>query len=133
MNSQSSQFYSMALLVPHTFNEGSIRYLLDLPDVYASDNSTIATALGLSRKDPKTFEPEDDDVWLPVSEGMKTGKLIRLRISYRDTVNSRIVTKSARIICPTSKVNTAISGLKGKTYRGKNITGAGIPRRRRIL
>ena len=121
----------MALLVPHTFNEESIRYLIDLPDVYASDNSTIATVLGLTRQNPATFEPEDDDVWLPVSEGMKTGKLVRLRISYRATVSGRTRTKSARIICPRSKVNTAISGLKGKTYQGNNITGAGIPRRRR--
>ena len=121
----------MALLVPHTFNEGSIRYILSLPDVYAEQNSTIASALGLSRQTPSTFEAEDDDVGLPVAEGLKTGKLIRLRISYRATVNSRLVTKSSRIICPTSKVDTALPALKGKTYKGNNITGAGIPRRRR--
>ncbi|MDT3674948.1 hypothetical protein [Microcystis wesenbergii] len=42
------------------------------------------------------------------------------------------MTKSARIICPTSKVDTAFSSLKGKNYKGNNITGAGIPRRRRL-
>ncbi|MBD2118854.1 MULTISPECIES: hypothetical protein [Microcystis] len=122
----------MAILVPHTFTEGSIRYLLDLPDVYDSDNSTIASAVGLTRQNPSTFEADDDDVWMPVSEGLKAGKLIRLRLSYRDTVNGKIVTKSARIICPTSKVDTAFSSLKGKNYKGNNITGAGIPRRRRL-
>ncbi len=122
----------MAILVPHTFTEGSIRYLLDLPDVYDSDNSTIASALGLTRQNPSTFEAEDDDVWMPVSEGLKAGKLIRVRLSYRDTVNGKTVTKSARIICPTSKVDTAFSSLKGKNYKGNNITGAGIPRRRRL-
>jgi len=122
----------MAILVPHTFTEGSIRYLLDLPDVYDSDNSTIASALGFTRQNPSTFEAEDDDVWLPVSEGLKAGKLIRVRLSYRATVSGRTVTKSARIICPTSKVDTAFSSLKGKNYKGNNITGAGIPRRRRL-
>lgn len=122
----------MAILVPHTFTEGSIRYLLDLPDVYDSDNSTIASAVGLTRQNPSTFEAEDDDVWMPVSEGLKAGKLIRVRLSYRATVSGRTVTKSARIICPTSKVDTAFSSLKGKNYKGNNITGAGIPRRRRL-
>ena len=122
----------MAILVPHTFTEGSIRYLLDLPDVYDSDNSTIASAVGLTRQNPSTFEAEDDDVWMPVSEGLKAGKLIRVRLSYRATVSGKTVTKSARIICPTSKVDTAFSSLKGKNYKGNNITGAGIPRRRRL-
>ncbi|MFN4852582.1 hypothetical protein [Microcystis sp.] len=122
----------MAILVPHTFTEGSIRYLLDLPDVYDSDNSTIASAVGLTRQNPSTFEADDDDVWMPVSEGLKAGKLIRVRLSYRATVSGRTVTKSARIICPTSKVDTAFSSLKGKNYKGNNITGAGIPRRRRL-
>jgi hypothetical protein len=122
----------MAILVPHTFTEGSIRYLLDLPDVYDSDNSTIASAVGLTRQNPSTFEADDDDVWMPVSEGLKAGKLIRVRLSYRATVSGRTVTKSARIICPTSKVDTAFSSLKGKNYKGNNITGAGLPRRRRL-
>lgn len=122
----------MAILVPHTFTEGSIRYLLDLPDVYDTDNSTIASAVGLTRQNPSTFEAEDDDVWMPVSEGLKAGKLIRVRLSYRATVSGKTVTKSARIICPTSKVDTAFSSLKGKNYKGNNITGAGIPRRRRL-
>ena len=101
-------------------------------DVYDSDNSTIASAVGLTRQHPSTFEADDDDVWLPVSEGLKAGKLIRVRLSYRATVSGRTVTKSARIICPTSKVDTAFSSLKGKNYKGNNITGAGIPRRRRL-
>jgi len=123
----------MAFLVPHTFQEGSITYILKLPDVYASDNSTIASALGLTRKDPKDFEPGDDDVWMPVSEGLKTGKLIRIRLSYRFAKTGKTVTKSARVVCPTSKVDTAMAGLLGKTYKGNNVTSAGIPRRRRLF
>jgi hypothetical protein len=42
------------------------------------------------------------------------------------------VTKSTKIICPTNKVDTAITALRTKEYKGKNITGAGIPRRRRL-
>lgn len=118
-------------LVPHYYNEGSTRYILSLPDVYASEGSTIASALGLT-KAPDNFEPDEDDVGLSVSEGLRTAKLVRLRISYRDTAGGRTVTKSSRIVCPAAKVNTAIAAIKTKTYKGKNITGAGVPRRRRL-
>lgn len=121
----------MALLVPHTFTEGSITYILRLPDVYASDNSTIASALGLTRKEPTSFEPGENDAYLPVGQGLKTGKLIKIRLSYRVTENSKTKTKSTRVVCPLSKVDTALAALLGKTYKGNNITGAGIPRRRR--
>lgn len=120
-------------LVPHYYTEGSIRYILSLPDVYASDGSNIASVLGLTRVNPLNFEPEDGDAGLSVSEGLRLGKLIRLRISYRDTVGGKTVTKSARVVCPTSKVDTAMAALLGKTYKGNNITGAGIPRRRRLF
>jgi len=70
-----------------------IRYVLSLPDLYEGEQSTIASALGITR--PTNFEPNDDDVGLSVSEGLKTGKLIRLRLSYRDVVNSTNGTKSA--------------------------------------
>lgn len=117
-------------LVPHYYTEGSIRYVLSLPDVYQGEQSTIASALGITR--PENYEPDDDDVGLSVSEGLRAGKLIRLRISYRDVVSGRNVTKSAKIICPVNKVDTAIPALRSKEYKGKNITGAGIPRRRRL-
>ena len=118
-------------LVTHYFTDGSIRYILQLPDVYASTGSTIGAAMGIT-KAPTSFEPDDNDVGLLVSEGLKNGRLIRLRLSYRQTVNGRNITKSARIICPTSKVDTALPSLKNKTYKSFNITGAGIPRRRRL-
>lgn len=118
-------------LVPHYYNEGQTRYILSLPDVYASEGSTIASALGLT-KAPANFEPDDDDVGLSVSEGLRTAKLVRLRISYRDTVGGRTVTKSSRIVCPVQRVDTAIASLKTKNYKGKNVTGAGVPRRRRL-
>ena len=118
-------------LVPHYYTENSIRFILSLPDVYDSEGSTIAGSLGFT-KAPDNFEPDENDVGLSVSDGLRTGKLIRLRLSYRDTVNGRTITKSARIVCPASKVNTAISALRSKQYKGNNITGAGVPRRRRL-
>ncbi|MGV2389705.1 MAG UNVERIFIED_CONTAM: hypothetical protein LVR29_19940 [Microcystis novacekii LVE1205-3] len=118
-------------LVTHYFTDGGIRYILQLPDVYASTGRTIGAAMGIT-KASTTFESGDDDVGLLVSEGLKTGKLVRLRLSYRRVVNGRNTTRSARIICPTSKVNTALPSLKSKTYRTFNITGAGMPRRRRL-
>lgn len=118
-------------LVPHFFSEGSNRYILELPDTYASTGSNIGSAMGIT-KAPANFEPDEDDFGLSVSEGLKTGRLVRLRISYRQTVAGRNITKSARIICPTSKVDTALPSLKTKTFKGFNIVGAGIPRRRRL-
>lgn len=118
-------------LVTHYFTEGPIRYILELPDVYASTGNTIGSAMNIT-KAPANFEPDDDDVGMSVSEGLRTGKLVRLRLSYRTVVNGRNITKSARIICPTSKVNTALPSLRSKTYKSFNIVGAGIPRRRRL-
>ena len=117
--------------VPHYYTEGSTRFILSLPDVYAAEGSTIASALGIT-KAPANFEPDEDDIGLLVSDALRTGKLIRLRISYRVTVSGRNLTKSAKIVCPASKVDTAISALKAKNYKGNNITGAGVPRRRRL-
>ena len=118
-------------LVTHFFTEGSTRFILELHDVYASNGSTIASAMGITRA-PSNFEPDEDDVGLRVSDGLRTGRLIRLRLSYRTVVDGRNITKSARIICPTSKVDTALFSLKNKTYKTFNIVGAGIPRRRRL-
>jgi hypothetical protein len=118
-------------LATHFFTEGSIRFLLELPDVYASTGSTIGSAMGIT-KAPSNFEPDDDDIGLRVSDALRTGRLIRLRLSYRTVVDGRNITKSARIICPTFKVDTALPSLKNKTYKTFNVTGAGIPRRRRL-
>jgi hypothetical protein len=118
-------------LVTHFFSEGSKRFILELPDTYASTGNTIGSAMGIT-KAPANFEPDEDDIGLSVSEGLKTGRLVRLRVSYRTVVSGRNVTKSARIICPTSKVDTALPSLKSKTYKTFNIVGAGIPRRRRL-
>jgi hypothetical protein len=118
-------------LVTHHFTEGSARFLLELPDVYTTNGSTIGSAMGISRA-ANNFEPTDNDIAMRVSDGLRTGRLIRLRLSYRTVVDGRDITKSARIVCPTSKVDTALLSLKSKTYKTFNITGAGIPRRRRL-
>ncbi|NCR56558.1 MAG: hypothetical protein GPJ01_01565 [Microcystis aeruginosa LL13-06] len=87
--------------------------------------------MGISRA-PSNFEPTENDVVMRVSDGLRTGRLIRVRLSYQTLVDGRNITKSARIVCPSSKVDTALVSLKSKTYKTFNIVGSGIPRRRRL-
>lgn len=117
----------MAELLPHYFTEGSTRFILSLPDVYGGNGYTIGQALGIT-KAPDGFVADDDDAGLSVSEGLRTGKLVRLRLSYREGSRS----KSTKIVCPTGKVSTAINSIQGKTYDSKKVISAGIPRRRRL-
>lgn len=118
-------------LHPHYFTEGGIRYILELPDVYGNSGSTIGQAFGITRAqdtDSAPFEPAENDVGLSVSDGMKNGKLVRIRISYLDNTTRR----TARVICPASRVDTGIRTVKAKTYKNGKVLGAGIPRRRKL-
>jgi hypothetical protein len=58
-----------------------------------------------------------------ISEAKKGGKLITLAAIDKDG-------KSHRIQCSIDKASSAISGLVGKSFAGKTIASAGIPRRR---
>lgn len=111
----------------HSFTVDGTKFLITLPDVYDSTGNTIGQAFGLSKLSD-TYTPDDSDASLTVSEGLKTGKLIRLRLSYKVAGKA----KSARVVCPTQKVDTGLSAVLGKTYKGADITGAGVPRRRRL-
>lgn len=115
-------------LQTHYFTEGGIRYILELRDVYEVAGSTVGSAMGLTRASD-AFEPDENDVGLEVSEGLRTGKLARIRISYRLSSGK---TRSAKLICPIGRVGTAIRALKTKTYKNGNVVGAGMPRRRRL-
>jgi hypothetical protein len=111
-----------------TFTENGTRYVLELRDVYDVAGSTVASAFGLTRA-ADNFEPEENDVGLSVSQGLENGKLAKIRVSYR-TASGK--TRSARLVCPTSRIDTAIRAVKIKTYKNGNVVGAGIPRRREL-
>lgn len=116
----------------HTFKIGIKEYLIALPDYYDGNGgggvSNIGSAMGISKIFPETeIDPDKYDT-VTVSDGLKNGVLVRLRISYDDGTKN----KSARIICPVDKAKVAICALLGKIYKGKIVVSAGIPRRRRL-
>lgn len=122
----------MAALRPHVFTVGAKKYFIRLPDVY--DNGadyTVGSAFGISKL-TGDIEVSDDDDRMEVSDGLKNGKLIRVRISYKKTVNGVTRTKTARLVCPINKAAAGIAAVQAKKYAGVDVTTSGIPRRRRL-
>ncbi|WP_157072168.1 hypothetical protein [Picosynechococcus sp. PCC 73109] len=95
-----------------------------LPDVYDG----IGSAVGITEITPE--QAADITNSMGVSEGLKDGQLVRLRLTVRDATTGR--SKSARVLCSVTEVRTAISRLPGLTYRGNAVRSAGVPRRRRL-
>jgi hypothetical protein len=95
-----------------------------LPDVYDG----VGTALGITEMTPEEAASIQDSISL--SEGLKNGQLIRLRLTVRDATTGK--SKSARVVCSITEVRTAIANVVGKTYRGNLVRSAGTPRRRRL-
>jgi hypothetical protein len=62
-----------------------------------------------------------------VSNLIKQGLMIRLRVRYQEGNEH----KTAFILCSISKVSSAITGIRGKAFKGGTITSASIMRRRR--
>jgi hypothetical protein len=112
----------------HYFTEAGTRYIVELRDVYDVAGSTVASAFGLTRASDN-FAPAEDDVGMSVSQGLENGKLVKVRVSYRTSAGR---TKSARLVCPISRLDTAMRAVKTKTYKNGNVVGAGIPRRRKL-
>lgn len=115
---------------PHQFTLDNRKYAITLPNFYDDgSNSNIGEAVGLTK-----IKDEDDLTGMDtvtVSEGLLTGKLIRIRIGFSgQNTNNR--TKSANIICPIDNAKTAIGTIYKKKYRGNDVVSAGIPRRRRL-
>lgn len=94
-----------------------------LPDLYEG----VGTALGIT----KITNDEAGTIknTISVSEGLKAGQIVRLRLSVREALGK---TKSARVLCSITEVRTAVANVVGKTYRGNQVRSAGIPRRRRL-
>jgi hypothetical protein len=115
--------------VYHKFTMGTQQFAVKLADVYEGNGSNIGTAVGLDRV--TTGNELDDDVTeISISDGLKNGKLARLRLSIKNGTTGRVT--SARIVCPIDKIARAKGNLLDKTYLNRNITSAGIPRRRRL-
>ena len=121
----------MAALVPHKLEINNKTYYAKLPDVY--DNGAdynIGSALGISRLgDTEEIDATADTI--EIGDGIKTGKLMRIRISYQDATDNN-KSKSSQVVCPVDKAKTAITAVLSKTYKASNIKSAGIPRRRRL-
>jgi hypothetical protein len=103
------------------------RFIINLPDVYLGQSSTFGAVFGLTKL-ADNFVPDEDDAGITVSEGLKTGKLVRVRLSYKDGTKF----KSARVVCPTARLEAALQSASTRKYKGKDIISAGIPRRRRL-
>jgi hypothetical protein len=95
-----------------------------LPDVYEG----IGSAVGITPITEQEAATITDTISL--SEGLKNGQLVSLRLTVRDAATGR--SKSATVRCSITEVRTAISNVVGKIYRGNVVKSAGIKRRRRL-
>lgn len=121
----------MPALVPHKIVINSKDYYIKLPDFYDDgDNSNIGSAMSITKLTADDEIGADEDT-IQVGDSIKTGKLLRLRLTYKDSENGN-VSRSAQVICPVDKAKSAITAVLTKKYRGGNITAAGVPRRRRL-
>lgn len=118
-------------LFPHKVSVGTQSFICQLPDLYSGTGSTTGTALGVTKL-ADNYEYLDDDVVMDVNDGLRTGKFLRVRVTYVDTTITPPVKKSSKLICSLDKAKTCISALKSKTIEGFNITSAGFPTRRRL-
>jgi hypothetical protein len=61
-----------------------------------------------------------------------SGDMVRSGLAVRLTVSFKVgtKTKNARVLCPTNKVQAALTGLLDKTVKGGKVFSARIPRSR---
>lgn len=122
----------MPALKPHKFKIGTKSYYINVPDVYDNATSTIGKAFGITKVTADTASEDEDGETYEVSALLKTGKLIRLRISYIVGTGTTAKRRSARVVCPIDKVSKAITEVRAQKYQGVEVTTSGIPRRRRL-
>lgn len=106
-----------APLKAHTLKVGTKNYTIKLPDVYQG----LGTVTGIS-----SGSPENSDGGHTLSTAKMAGLLGQIRISYKDGTK----TKSSLLSVAIDKMDTAVSDVLGKQYRGFTIASASIPRRR---
>ena len=121
----------MASLKPHKFTSNGTTYFIKLPDVYDNGGEyNIGSAMGISKLGANE-EITANDISLEVGDGIKNGQLIRLRLSYNDSTDNN-KSKTAKVVCPIDKASSAIVALLAKNYKGSDVKGAAVPRRRRL-
>ncbi|NJO98672.1 MAG: hypothetical protein HC764_23940 [Pleurocapsa sp. CRU_1_2] len=122
----------MPTLRPHKFIDGTKTYYVKLPDVYDNASHTIGNAFGLKLVTADTASEDEDGDGITVSEGLLTGKLIRVRLSYIVGTGLTAKRRTARVVCPIGVASKAIVKVLSEKYKGIEISSAGIPRRRRL-
>lgn len=105
----------------HKFVLENKTWLVRVPDIYDS----IGTVVGITEL---TGDPPNGSERTSVKEALKTGKLVRLRVSYMENSKRRV----SSILCLRTKIADALDDLPDKTMDGKPIKSAYQPTRRRL-
>lgn len=102
----------------HLVTVGARKFLVELPDVYdaITNNTGVQEATDANRADALSYT---------VSGLLYSGMVAKLTVSYREN-NKR---KTAEIIVAIDKLQSAITGLKGKSFAGSTIIKAYSPHR----
>lgn len=108
--------------VKHTITVNGVKRALMLPDFYTNIN----TLVGVSKDDDDAAEAAE------VGDLLRTGRVARIAIRTKKTTSAIAQYRTYNILCLTANIATALAGLPGKTYNGRNITSAGFPRTRKL-
>jgi hypothetical protein len=122
----------MPALKPHKFTANARTYYVKLPDVYDNASYTIGKAFGLTKVTADAAVEDDDGEGISVSEGLMTGKLVRIRLSYIVGTGATAKRRTAKVVCPIGTASKGIVKVLSEQYKGIEIASAGIPRRRRL-
>lgn len=122
----------MPALKPHKFKVGTRTYYVKLPDVYNNASHTIGNAFGLTLVTADSAVEDEDGEGISVSEGLLTGKLIRIRLSYIVGTGLTAKRRTARVVCPIGEASKGVVKVLSEKYKGIEVSSAGIPRRRRL-
>lgn len=107
--------------VPHLVGTGANAVVVSLPDVYGS----IASVVGVAKLEG---DPPNDASGGEVSDLMRGGQAIKIRISYKVGTKR----KTSDVVCAVDKIKTAIQALPSKNFNGGDVIRAYFPRRRRL-
>lgn len=107
--------------ITHVFTYDGTNYGIKLPENFYQSIDTVVGVSQASDANRPKFN-------LTKTQAVRNGALIELGILYRK--GTRLT--GATILCSAAKLQTAISQLEGKTYRGFPIQSAFIPMQRRL-
>jgi hypothetical protein len=113
-------------LEDHIVTSGTKKFLVQLSDVYGS----LGGLCGVAKLAAGAPIPADA-VATTVSEALRSGQLIRVRVSYKRAGEAR--TRSSQIVVAPAKVDEVFAAARGKSLMtGSKIVGVGFKRRRRL-